>query len=124
MPDAITALISAGARVSRSNDKQQTALHFSVGGGCPRCVQQLLGARAKINYKDTESNTALILAAKLGNTDITAMLLGERANPNIKVSVCRMFDVVSAAASMLDAVWLGATEMLACHQHVKCQWFL
>ena len=84
-PEAIAALIEAGAHVSRSNDKQQTALHFSVGGGCPRCVQQLLTARAKINYKDTESNTALILAAKLANPDISAMLLNERANPNIKV---------------------------------------
>jgi ankyrin repeat protein len=90
-PDAVRALIAAGAEVDgRSSDSnplgdKSTALMGAAGSdqdGCPEAVKALLAAGAGVNAQTTGGETALDAAALEGNLATAQLLIAAGADVN------------------------------------------
>lgn len=77
-------IISRGARVSRQDSNQATALIISSWFGADVCVNNLLSAGAKVDISDSLGDTALIKACRFHHVSIAQTLLKAGATPGIR----------------------------------------
>ena len=62
---AVSALVSAGAKLDNRDQKGKTALIHAAQTGCTEIVQMLLVKGANPNAKNLDGMTALITAARM-----------------------------------------------------------
>jgi len=74
-PDAVTALIHAGAGVDSTDDEGGTPLMWAAWFGSQRAMEVLLAAGANVACFHRDGYTALHLAARSGHADAVRLLL-------------------------------------------------
>ena len=73
-PEAVAALVNAGAAVNHHGDGGYTPLHEAVEQGHPTVVAVLLASGADLDARNDDSLTPLQLAEALGNEQILTIL--------------------------------------------------
>lgn len=71
---------------SRTEDKNDIALHLSAENGHLDCVQFLVTQGAKINIRNDDNDTALLLSAQNGHLNVVKYLLEEKKEKKAKIT--------------------------------------
>ncbi|XP_043192897.1 uncharacterized protein LOC122365605 isoform X3 [Amphibalanus amphitrite] len=82
-PDALVALVNAGAAVSAEDKDGLSALHCAASRGHTDCIDTLITlCGAEVDVTDSNGCTPLFYAVTLGHADCTELLLKCGAEPN------------------------------------------
>jgi len=80
-PEALAALLTAGADTNLKGDRDRTALHEAIYGKANEpCIRMLIDAGAEVNAVHDRRSTPLDLAAFLGKTEIVRILIESGAD--------------------------------------------
>ena len=77
-------LLESGANINHCNDKQETALHFSVNRGHLAISKLLLENQANVNAQEQNGLTPLHIATRVNSIPLVELLLNHGSDPNVQ----------------------------------------